>query len=115
MRKACGTSDGSEEDCEELGRDSFMEENEPSRERVGKREKFREKQDLQRVKGEQDREVWLFIPTLCELCISHSFLKSMSVESRDGISPSRPVPPPTRERGCKSGIPKRATVETQFT
>ena len=28
MRKACGISDGSEEDCEELERDSFMKENE---------------------------------------------------------------------------------------
>ena len=65
MRKACGPSDGSEEDCEELGRDSFLEENEPCRERVGKGEKFRKKQDLRRVNGEQDREMWLFIPTLC--------------------------------------------------
>lgn len=95
MRKACGTSDGSEEDCEELGRDSFMEENEPCREPVGKGEKFREKQDLRRVNGEQGREVWLFIPTLCEPCISQSFLKSMSAESRDGISPSHPLPPPS--------------------
>ena len=43
MRKACGTSDGSEEDCGELERDSFMKENEPGWERVGKGEKFREK------------------------------------------------------------------------
>ena len=72
-----------------------MKENEACRERVGKGEKFREKQDLRRVNGEQHREVWLFIPTLCEPWISQSFLKSMSVESRDGISPSRPLPRPT--------------------
>ena len=29
MRMACGISDGSEEDCEELERDSFMKQNEP--------------------------------------------------------------------------------------
>ena len=71
-----------------------MKENEACRERVGKGDKFREMQDLRRVNGEQHREVWLFIPTLCEPCISQSF-KSLSPESRDGISPSRPLPRPT--------------------
>ena len=34
------------------------------RERLGKGEKFREKQDLRSVKGEHHRDVWLFFPTL---------------------------------------------------
>ena len=47
-------------------------------------EKFREKQDLQRVKGEQNRKV-LFSPSLGDPCISQSLLKFMFIESRDAI------------------------------
>ena len=44
-------------------------------------QKFREKQDLLRVKGEQNRKV-VFSPSLCD---SHSLLKFMFIESRDAI------------------------------
>ena len=47
-------------------------------------EKFREKQDLRRVKGEQNRKV-LFSPSLGDPCISQSLLKFMFIESRDAI------------------------------
>ena len=47
-------------------------------------EKFREKQDLRRVKGEHNRKV-LFSPSLGDPCISQSLLKFMFIESRDAI------------------------------
>ena len=47
-------------------------------------EKFREKQDLRRVKGEQNRKV-LFSPSLGDPCISQSLLKFTFIESRDAI------------------------------
>ena len=43
-------------------------------------QKFRKKQDLQRVKGEQNRKV-LFSPSLCDPYISQSLLKFMFIES----------------------------------
>ena len=48
------------------------------------RQKFREKQDLRRVKGEQNRKV-VFSPSLGDPCISQSGLKFTFIESRDAI------------------------------
>ena len=47
-------------------------------------EKFREKHNLRRVKGEQNRKV-LFSPSLGDPCISQSLLKFMFIESRDAV------------------------------
>ena len=47
-------------------------------------EKFRERQALRRVKGEQNRKV-VFSPSLGDPCISQSLLKFMFIESRDAV------------------------------
>ena len=49
---------------------------------MGKGEKFKEKQDLQKVKGEQRMEVVVLSVSLCDPCISQSLLKFMS---RDAV------------------------------
>ena len=47
-------------------------------------QKFRETQDLRRVKGEQNRKV-VFSLSLGDPCISEILLKFMFIESRDAV------------------------------